>query len=93
MNRVAALVCCVSVLAAQSGRNAGLAVSAIRHWSLSDVTRIAVQVSGDFEFRTDFARALLHIPQAPMSVAMLRPIDVEAATVIRHGQFQPLGAV
>jgi N-acetylmuramoyl-L-alanine amidase len=55
MNRVAALVCCVSVLAAQSGRNAGLSVSAIRHWSLSDVTRIAVQVSGDFEFRTDRA--------------------------------------
>ena len=34
-------------------------VTAARHWSLSDVTRIVVEVSGDFEYRSD----RLHEPE------------------------------
>src|SRR5262249_26374560 len=28
-------------------------VTAVRHWSLTDTTRVAVEISGDFRFRTD----------------------------------------
>jgi N-acetylmuramoyl-L-alanine amidase len=30
-------------------------VTAVRHWSLTDTTRVAVEISGDFQFRTDRA--------------------------------------
>ena len=34
-------------------------VTAVRHWSLADVTRVAIEVSGEFEYRTD----RLHNPE------------------------------
>lgn len=49
----------VSILAVQPCRAAVHAITAVRHWSLSDVTRIVVEVSGDFEFRSD----RLHNPE------------------------------
>ena len=44
---------------AQNDRASLQSVTAIRNWSLSDVTRIAIEVSGDFKFRTD----RLHNPE------------------------------
>ena len=49
----------VLVLGLQPCRASVHAVTAVRHWSLSDVTRIIVEVSGDFEFRSD----RLHNPE------------------------------
>jgi N-acetylmuramoyl-L-alanine amidase len=43
----------VTVLAAQTGKPAPHSVSAVRHWSLGSVTRIAVEVSGEFQYRSD----------------------------------------
>lgn len=59
MKLVAAVAISAVVLAAQSGRPGALSVTAVRHWSLADVTRVAVEVSGEFEFRTD----RLHNPE------------------------------
>ena len=36
-----------------------LRVTAVRHWSLADATRVAVEVSGDFKFRSE----RLHNPE------------------------------
>lgn len=58
MKLIATLAISATVLAAQSARPAN-AVTAVRHSSFADVTRIAVEVSGDFEFRTD----RLHNPE------------------------------
>jgi N-acetylmuramoyl-L-alanine amidase len=43
----------VSVLTAQTGKPVAHSVTAVRHWSLGGVTRIAVEVSGEFQYRTD----------------------------------------
>jgi len=59
MKRIAALAISVSILLAQTERPAPHNVTAIRSWSLADVTRIAIEVSGEFEFRTD----RLHSPE------------------------------
>jgi N-acetylmuramoyl-L-alanine amidase len=53
MKLVATLALSVIALAAQSSRPALHAVTAVRHWSLSEVTRVAVEVSGPFEFKTE----------------------------------------
>jgi N-acetylmuramoyl-L-alanine amidase len=58
MNRFVALAISVPILLAQSER-APHSVTAIRNWSLGDVTRIAIEVSGEFNFRTD----RLHNPE------------------------------
>jgi N-acetylmuramoyl-L-alanine amidase len=58
MNRLAALAVSVPILLAQSER-APHSITAIRSWSLEGVTRIAIEVSGDFSFRTD----RLHNPE------------------------------
>ena len=58
MNRFAAVLLAVPVLFAQTA-STPLRVTGIRHWQLGDVTRIAVEVSGSFEFRTDH----LHNPE------------------------------
>ena len=58
MKLIAALGISAMLLGAQSPRPLN-SVTAVRHWSLSDVTRIAVEVSGEFEFRTD----RLHSPE------------------------------
>ncbi|HUI57119.1 MAG TPA: N-acetylmuramoyl-L-alanine amidase [Bryobacteraceae bacterium] len=59
MKLIAALTVPVLLLVAQTEPSAPHNVLAIRHWSLSDVTRIAVEVSGEFQFRTD----RLHNPE------------------------------
>src|ERR1035438_1832590 len=59
MKRIAALAISVSMLFAQKDRAALHSVTDIRTWSLADVTRIAVEVSGDFKSKTD----RLHNPE------------------------------
>src|SRR5437763_9882545 len=59
MKWIAALAISGSILSAQSARTPGKAVTAVRHWSLSDITRVAIEVSGDFEYRSD----RLHNPE------------------------------
>lgn len=59
MKPIAALAISTTMLFAQSERGSLHSVTAIRHWSLDDVTRVAIEVSGDFNFRTD----RLHNPE------------------------------
>lgn len=59
MKRLAALAISVPLLLAQTDRDPVRSVTAVRHWSLTGATRVAVEVSGDFEFRTD----RLHDPE------------------------------
>ena len=51
MKWIAALVVFGSVLGAEPETRAVLSVTAVRHWSLPDVTRVAIEVSGSFQFR------------------------------------------
>jgi N-acetylmuramoyl-L-alanine amidase len=53
MKPIAALAVAVTALWAQTGKPALHNVSAVRHWSLGSVTRVAVEVSGEFEYRSD----------------------------------------
>src|ERR1700722_17933886 len=46
-------------LLAQTARTASHSVTAVRHWNASGVTRIAIEVSGEFEYRSD----RLHDPE------------------------------
>ena len=59
MKPLAALAISATMLFAQNDRAPLHSITAIRHWSLAEVTRIAVEVSGDFHFRTD----RLHNPE------------------------------
>jgi N-acetylmuramoyl-L-alanine amidase len=59
MRRIAALAISIPVLMAQSDRSPLHSVTAVRHWSLPDVTRVAVEVTGDFKYRSD----RLHNPE------------------------------
>jgi N-acetylmuramoyl-L-alanine amidase len=59
MKLIATLAMSATVLAAQSARPTVNSVTALRHWSQPDVTRIAIEVSGEFEFLTD----RLHNPE------------------------------
>jgi len=59
MRGILALAISVPMLVAQTEQRAPQSVTAIRHWSASDVTRVAIEVSGEFEFRTD----RLHEPE------------------------------
>lgn len=54
-----AAVLFASGLAAQPAREALISITAVRHWSQSDVTRVAVEATGNFVFRTDH----LHNPE------------------------------
>lgn len=47
------------LLMGQSDSSTQRAVTAVRHWSMKDITRVAVEISGPFEFRTD----RLHSPE------------------------------
>jgi len=47
------------MLAAQTARAPVHSVTAVRHWTLPDVTRIAIEVTGEFQFRSD----RLHNPE------------------------------
>jgi len=59
MRWIAALAVFASVQGAQTEREPLHSVTAVRHWSQTDVTRVAVEVTGDFLFRTD----RLHNPE------------------------------
>ncbi|HXR34742.1 MAG TPA: N-acetylmuramoyl-L-alanine amidase, partial [Candidatus Binataceae bacterium] len=59
MKWMAALVVFGSVLGAQTESDQVLAVTAVRHWSVPDVTRVAVEISGRFQFHSD----RLHNPE------------------------------
>jgi N-acetylmuramoyl-L-alanine amidase len=59
MKLMAALAVAVMLLMGQSNQPAAHSVTAVRHWSLGDVTRVAIEVSGPFEFRSD----RLHNPE------------------------------
>jgi N-acetylmuramoyl-L-alanine amidase len=59
MKPVAALAVGAMALWAQTGKPAPHSVTAVRHWSLGSVTRIAIEVSGEFEYRSD----QLHDPE------------------------------
>lgn len=59
MKLIAALAVPVMLLMGQSDRSAPRSVTAVRHWSLGDITRVAVEVSGPFEYRAD----RLHNPE------------------------------
>ncbi len=59
MKLIAALAVSVPLLVAQAESPALHSVTAVRHWSLSGVTRVAIEVSGDFRFRSD----RLHNPE------------------------------
>jgi N-acetylmuramoyl-L-alanine amidase len=59
MKPLAALAISATMLFAQNERPAVQSVTAIRSWSLSEVTRIAVEVSGEFHTRSD----RLHNPE------------------------------
>jgi N-acetylmuramoyl-L-alanine amidase len=59
MKLLATLALSITALAAQSSRAGLQTVNAVRHWSLSEVTRVAVEVSGSFEYRTE----RLHNPE------------------------------
>jgi N-acetylmuramoyl-L-alanine amidase len=59
MKLIAALTVPVSLLLAQNPSPAPLSVIAVRHFILNDATRVAIEVSGNFEFRSD----RLHNPE------------------------------
>src|SRR5215471_1898013 len=59
MKAVAGVAVLIPVLAAQSARAPLHSVTAVRHWTVGEITRVAIEVSGEFEFRTD----RLHNPE------------------------------
>ena len=59
MKLLAALAASVSILAAQGSPGAVRTVTAVRCWAAGDVTRVAIEVTGDFEIRSD----RLHNPE------------------------------
>jgi N-acetylmuramoyl-L-alanine amidase len=59
MKILAALAASVAVLAAQVPPTRVMSVTAVRYWALADVTRLAIEVSGEFEYRTE----RLHNPE------------------------------
>src|SRR5579884_634094 len=59
MKLLVAVAISASIVGAQTSHTPVHSVTAVRHWSLPDITRIAVEVSGEFEFRTE----RLHNPE------------------------------
>ena len=59
MKPIAVIAVGAMALWAQTGKPAPHNVTAVRHWSLGAVTRMAIEVSGEFEFRSD----RLHNPE------------------------------
>jgi N-acetylmuramoyl-L-alanine amidase len=53
MRLLAAVAISASLLFAQAERAGIRSVTAVRHWALSETTRIAIEVSGEFEYHTD----------------------------------------
>jgi N-acetylmuramoyl-L-alanine amidase len=59
MKLITALAISALTLLAQTDRTALRSVNAVRNWALTDITRVAIEVSGDFQFRSDW----LHDPE------------------------------
>ena len=59
MKLLAALAASISILAAQDSPGPVRTVTAVRCWSVGEVTRVAIEVTGDFEIRSD----RLHNPE------------------------------
>ena len=59
MKITAAILVMISVAGAQTERRALQSVTAVRHWSTAETTRVAIEVSGEFEFKSD----RLHDPE------------------------------
>jgi N-acetylmuramoyl-L-alanine amidase len=59
MKLLAVLAASISILAAQENPVAVRTVTAVRCWAVGDVTRVAIEVTGDFEVRSD----RLHNPE------------------------------
>src|SRR5690242_869868 len=59
MKRIAALAITIPVLLAQGERTPQRAVTAVRHWGSAESTRVAIEVTGDFKYRSD----RLHNPE------------------------------
>ena len=59
MKLAAAIAISLPLLMAESARAPMHAVTAVRHWSVGDVTRVAIEVSGEIQFRSD----RLHNPE------------------------------
>jgi N-acetylmuramoyl-L-alanine amidase len=59
MKRLAAVALAVPLLMAQTASQQQKTVKAVRHWALPEATRIAVEVSGEFTYRSD----RLHNPE------------------------------
>ena len=85
------------MLVAQTERPALRSVTAVRHWSLSDVTRVSVEVSGDFHFTTERLhnpeRVYFDIRDARLSIESKRvyteQIDDKLVKSIRIAQTKP----
>ena len=83
MKWTAALVVGISLLGAETAHSQVQSVTAIRHWSLTDVTRVAVEVSGEFRFRTD----RLHNPER----VYFDILDARPSADARRGLTQDVG--
>ena len=59
MKALAVFALSAAALVAQTGASGVLSVTAVRSWSLGDVTRVAIEVSGEFEYHTE----RLHNPE------------------------------
>jgi N-acetylmuramoyl-L-alanine amidase len=59
MKRIATLALSIPLLWAQSERTGERIVTAVRHWAQGDATRVAIEISSDFKFRSD----QLHDPE------------------------------
>jgi len=59
MKIIAAILLSISVGGAQTERRSLQSVTAVRHWSSADATRVAIEISGQFEFKSD----RLHDPE------------------------------
>src|SRR5690349_17312409 len=59
MKLIATIAFSTVLLGAQSTRSVTRSVTAVRHWSKPETTRIAIEVSGVFEYRTE----RLHNPE------------------------------
>src|ERR1051325_11727857 len=59
MKLIAALTLSLATMAAPTERAAQDSVTAVRHWSLKDMTRVVVEVSGEFTFVSE----RLHNPE------------------------------
>src|SRR5580658_3406718 len=59
MKLVAAIAVLIPLLVAETAHGPMHSVTAVRHWSVGEVTRVAIEVSGEFQFRSD----RLHNPE------------------------------